>query len=136
MISTAKLLLDTWAVCAFCRRTAGKEPTRGGANAGMTCMMEPAICKSLKMCVWTLNKRGRQSRELWSSAQRNAMVLFSLSVSLAISLGLALYRVAVGSMTEPSELGGAISVAVRILRCTVTRFSFSISCPGVAPPRD
>jgi hypothetical protein len=57
------------------------------------------------------------------------MVLFSLSVSVALLLGLALYRVAVGSMTEPSELGGVIKVAASILHCTFMRLSFSLKCP-------
>jgi len=40
-----------------------------------------------------------------------------------------MYRVAVGSMTEPSELGGAIHVAGGIIHCTVTRLHFSLTCP-------
>ena len=39
------------------------------------------------------------------AAQSNILVVFSLSVSIALCLGLVLYRVAVGSMAQPSELG-------------------------------
>ena len=70
----------------------------------------------------------RQLSDVWSTATSNALVLFSLSVSVVIILGLVLYRVAVGSMAEPSELGGAIHVATSIIRCTFTRFHFSLTC--------
>lgn len=72
--------------------------------------------------------RGRRVGELCKMAQRNALVLFSLSVSLSIVLGLVLYRVAVGSMTEPSQLGGALAVAKGIVFCTVSRFRFALMC--------
>lgn len=72
---------------------------------------------------------GRQMERLWQKATNNDLVLFSLSASFAITLGLALYRLAVGSMTEPSELGGAIAVAKGIVLCTVTKFQFALTCP-------
>lgn len=77
------------------------------------------------MLVWLCHRR---LSDVWGTAKSNAFVLFSLSVSVVIILGLVFYRVAVGSMAEPSHLGGAIKVATSIIRCTFTRFHFSLTC--------
>ena len=67
-------------------------------------------------------------RGRWRAAQGNVLVVFNLSVAAGLAMGLLLYRLAVGSLAQPSELGGVVHVASEILRCTVTRFQFALVC--------